>query len=195
MNREKISQEVQRFGRSLLLPIAIMAPIGMILGITGAFVQPYMVERVAFLQNDTLQMILVSLRNISDVVFSNIPVLFAMGVAYGMTRNDKGIAVFSSMVSYFMLHGTINAVLSATGQLADPEVMTQVGQGMVLGIQTLRIDVLGGIIAGLIASYSADRFYRQELPLAFAFFAGTKFVPIIAAAFTVVVGVFIPFIW
>ena len=98
MNREKISQEVQRFGRSLLLPIAIMAPIGLILGLTGAFVQPYMVERVAFLQNDTLQMILVSLRNISDVVFSNIPVLFAMGVAYGMTRNDKGIAVFSSMV-------------------------------------------------------------------------------------------------
>lgn len=195
MNKEKISQEVQRFGRSLLLPIAIMAPIGMILGLTGAFVQPYMVERVAFLQNETLQTILVSMRTISDVVFSNIPVLFAMGVAYGMTRKDKGIAVFSSIVSYLMLHGTINAVLSATGQLADPDVMTQVGQGMVLGIQTLRIDVLGGIIAGLIASYSADRFYRQELPLAFAFFAGTKFVPIITAVFTVVVGLFIPFIW
>lgn len=195
MNREKISQEIQRFGRSLLLPIAIMAPVGMVLGLTGAFVQPYMVERVAFLQNDTLQMILVGLRDIADVIFGNIPILFAMGVAYGMTRNDKGIAVFTSIVSYLMLHGTINAYLSATGTLADPEVMAEVGQGMILGIQTLRIDVLGGIIAGLIASYSADRFYRTELPLAFAFFAGTKFVPIIASVFTIVAGLIIPVIW
>lgn len=94
-------------------------------------------------------MILVGLRDIADVIFSNIPILFAMGVAYGMTRNDKGIAVFSSIVSYLVLHGTINAVLSATGNLADPEVMTQVGQGMVLGIQTLRIDVLGGSLPDL----------------------------------------------
>lgn len=195
MNRQKISQEVQRFGRSLLLPIAIMAPMGMILGVTGAFVQPYMIERIAFLQNDTLQMILVGLRDIADVIFSNIPILFAMGVAYGMTRNDKGIAVFSSIVSYLILHGTINAVLSATGNLADPEVMTQVGQGMVLGIQTLRIDVLGGIIAGLIATYSADRFYRTELPLAFAFFSGTKIVPIISSAFTIIAGLIIPLFW
>lgn len=195
MNREKISQEIQRFGRSLLLPIAIMAPIGMILGITGAFVQPYMVERIGFLQNDILQAILLSLRDIADVVFSNIPILFAMGVAYGMTRNDKGIAVFSSIVSYLVLHGTINAYLTATGSLADEEIMTEVGQGMVLGIQSLNIDVLGGIIAGLIASIAADRFYRQELPLVFAFFAGTKFVPIITSVFTVIAGLIIPIIW
>lgn len=195
MNRQKISEVVQRFGRSLLLPIAIMAPMGMILGITGAFVQPYMVERVAFLQNDTLQMFLLGLRQIADVIFSNIPILFAMGVAYGMTRNDKGIATFSSIVSYLILHGSINAYLTATGTLADPEMMNEVGQGMVLGIQTLRIDVLGGIIAGLIATFAADRFYRQELPLAFAFFAGTKFVPIITAAFSMVAGLIIPFFW
>lgn len=195
MNREKISQEVQRFGRSLLLPIAIMAPMGMILGITGALVQPYMVERIAFLQNDTLQIILTSLRQIADVIFSNIPILFAMGVSYGMTRNDKGIAVFSSIVSYLVLHGTINAYLAATGTLAEPEMMNEVGQGMILGIQSLRIDVLGGIIAGLIATYAADRYYRQELPLAFAFFAGTKFVPIITSAFTIVAGLIIPFFW
>lgn len=195
MNREKISEQVQRFGRSLLLPIAIMAPMGMILGITGALVQPYMVERVAFLQNDTLQMILTGLRQIADVIFSNIPILFAMGVSYGMTRKDKGIAVFSSIVAYFVLHGTINAYLTATGTLADPELMNEVGQGMILGIQSLRIDVLGGIIAGLIATYSADRFYRQELPLAFAFFAGTKFVPIITSVFAIIAGLIVPFFW
>lgn len=195
MNREKFSQEVQRFGRSLLLPIAIMAPMGMILGLTGAFVQPYMVERIAFLQNDTLQMLLVGLRNIANVIFSNIPILFAMGVAYGMTRNDKGIAVFSSITSYFILHGSINAYLVASGTLAEPDMMAQVGQGMVLGIQTLRIDVLGGIIAGLIATYSADRFYRTELPLAFAFFSGVKFVPIISSVFAIVAGLIVPIFW
>lgn len=195
MNRQKISQEVQRFGRSLLLPIAVMAPMGMILGLTGAFIQPYMIERVPLLQNDILQTILVSMRDISNIIFSNIPILFAMGVAYGMSRKEKGIAVFSAVVSFLILHITINVYLKVSGQLADPSEMSTVGQGMVLGIQTLQIDVLGGIIAGLIASYSADKYYRTQLPLAFAFFSGIKFVPIVVIFFTVIVGLILPFFW
>lgn len=195
MNRQKISQSVQRFGRSLLLPIAVMAPVGMVLGLTGALVQPYMVERIGFLQNETLQTILVSLRTIADVIFGNIPILFAMGVAYGISRKEKGISVFSSIISYLILHGTINAVLTATGNLAEADAMAQAGQGMVLGIQSIRIDVLGGIISGLIAAWATDKFYRTELPLAFAFFSGIKFVPIITIVFTMLVGLVLPFIW
>lgn len=192
---KKYSEQIQRFGRSLLLPIAVMAPVGMVLGLTGALVQSYMIEKVPFLGNETLQMILVGLRSIADVIFSNIPVLFAMGVAYGMSRKQKGIAVFSSMVSYLILLATINVWLRSTGNLAPAEEMAQHGQGMVLGIQTIRLDVLGGIISGLIGATMADKYYDKELPLAFAFFSGTKFVPIISIGVTIIVGLIIPLFW
>ncbi len=193
--RRKFSENIQRFGRSLLLPIAVMAPVGMVLGLTGALVQGYMIERVPFLGNKTLQMILIGLRDIANIIFSNIPVLFAMGVAYGVSKKEKGIAVFSSIISYLILNATINVWLKATGNLASPEEMAQVGQGMILGIQTLRIDVLGGIISGLLSAWLTDKYHELELPIAFAFFSGKKFVPIVTIAATIIVGLIIPFFW
>ena len=86
----KWSESIQRFGRTLLLPIGVLAPVGMILGISGALVQSYMIERFAFLGNETVNAILVSIRTIASVVFDNIPLLFAMGVAYGMSKRTKG---------------------------------------------------------------------------------------------------------
>jgi len=193
--KKNFNEQVQRFGRSLLLPIAVMAPVGMVLGLTGALVQSYMIERLPFLGNPTLQLILTSLRDIANVVFNNIPVLFAMGVAYGTSKKDKGIAVFSSILSYLVLNGTINIWLKATGNLAAADVAAQVGQGTVLGMQTLRLDALGGIISGLIGAIMTDRFYNLELPLALAFFSGKKFVPIVSIGVSIVVGLIIPYFW
>lgn len=193
--KKKASEKIQRFGRSLLLPIAVMAPVGMVLGLTGALVQGYMIERVPFLGNQTLQTILLGLRSIAGVIFGNIPILFAMGVAYGVSKKEKGIAVFSSIISYLILNGTINVWLEATGNLAAPEEMAQFGQGVILGIQTLRIDVLGGIISGLLAAFMTDRYHEKELPIAFAFFSGKKFVPIVTIGASIVIGLIIPFFW
>lgn len=85
--------EIQTFGRSLLLPIAVLAPVGMVMGISSALGQSYMIEKLPFLGNDIFKAILSSLGLISSVVFNNIPLLFAMGVAYGMSKKEKGIAV------------------------------------------------------------------------------------------------------
>ncbi|MDZ5038593.1 PTS transporter subunit EIIC, partial [Clostridium perfringens] len=71
----------------------------------------------------------------------------------------------------------------------------QLGQGMVLGVQTLKIEALGGIIAGIVAAKCTDRFYKLQLPLAFAFFSGKKSVPIISFAFMIPIGLVIPFFW
>lgn len=194
-NKQKLSASIQRFGRSLLLPIAVMAPMGMILGLSNAFTQAYMIEKVPFLGNELLQTILKSLKNISNIIFSNIPLLFAMGVSYGMSKKEKGIAVFSSVISYLILHTTINVYLTVSGTLAEPAAMGTAGQGMVLGIQSLKIDALGGIISGLIAAICADKYSRTELPLAFAFFSGVKFVPIVTILFSVIAGLIVPFFW
>ena len=172
MNKTKSSWKdgIQTFGRSLLLPIALLAPIGMVMGICSAMTQSYMIAKFPFLGNEIVKLIFSSLQTITNIVFNNIPLLFAMGVAQGMAKKEKGIAVFAATVGYLTLNVVMSVYLKATGTLADPAVAAQVGQGTVLGIQTLKIEAMGGLIAGLVAAKVADKFYRLELPLAFAFF-------------------------
>jgi len=193
--KDDIKKGIQKFGRSLLLPIAVMAPIGMVMGLTNALSQSYMIEQVAFLGNPAVQAIINSLKTITSVVFENIPLLFAMGVAYGMSKRDKGIAIFSAVLGYITLLVVVNVYLTLTGALADAETMAEVGQGMVLGVQTLKLDAAGGIIAGLVAAKCTDKFYKTQLPLAFAFFGGKKFVPIATFFFMIPLGFIIPIIW
>ncbi|MED4029816.1 PTS transporter subunit EIIC [Priestia megaterium] len=190
----RMKDGVQTFGRSLLLPIALLAPIGLILGLSGALAQDYMIDKIPFLGNEILQTIIKNLRTITEVIFNNIPLLFAMGVAYGMSKNEKGIAVFSSVIGYLTLLIVINVWLTVTNNLAT-ENITEKGQGLILGIQSLDTQAVGGIIAGLVAAKIADRFYKLELPLAFAFFSGKKSVPIITFLAVIPIGLFIPFIW
>ena len=114
---KKYSEQIQRFGRSLLLPIGVMAPVGLLLGLSGAFTQSYMIELIPFLGNPTVKLIFTSIRQIADLIFANIPIMFAMGVAIGMTKRDKSIAVFAAVMSYLMLLVTMNVWLKATGQL------------------------------------------------------------------------------
>lgn len=189
-----LKNEIQTFGRSLLLPIAVLAPVGMVMGISAALGQNYMIEKLPFLGNAGFKALLSSLGLISNVVFQNIPLLFAMGVAYGMSKKEKGIAVFSSVIAYLTLLISMHVHLKLMGQLAKGD-LSLVGQGMVLGIQTLKIEALGGIIAGLMAAKVTDRYYRLQLPLAFAFFSGKKSVAILTIAFTIPVGLLVPFIW
>ena len=186
---------IQIFGRSLLLPIAVLAPIGMVMGICSALGQSYMVEKFPIFGNEILKLVLSSLQTITSIVFNNIPLLFAMGVAQGMAKNEKGIAVFASVVGYLTLNVVMSVYLKQTGTLAEADIAAQVGQGTVLGIQTLKIEALGGIIAGLTAAKVADRFYRLELPLAFAFFGGKKSIPIITFALMIPIGLIIPVFW
>lgn len=191
----RFSDSIQKFGRTLLLPIGVLAPVGMILGISGAFVQPYMIERFSFLGNENVNALLISIRSVASVVFDNIPLLFAMGVAYGMSKKDKGISVFAAVTGYLTLIITMNVWLTLTGKMAEPEVMTQVGQITVLGIQTMNISAAGGIITGLIAAWATDKYYNLELPTAFAFFSGKKSVPIITMGCMIAIGAVLPFIW
>ena len=191
----KHSRSIQTFGRSLLLPIGVLAPVGMIMGISGAFVQPYMIAKLPFLDNIFIQTTLISLRSIMSVVFDNIPLLFAMGVAYGVSKKDKGIAVFAAVAGYLMFIGSMNVWLTVTGKMAEPELISQMGQIKVLGIQTMNLNTLGGIVTGAVAAWATDRFYNLELPIAFAFFGGKKSVPIITMVLMSVIGLTVPFVW
>lgn len=192
---KKYSEQIQRFGRSLLLPIGVMAPVGLLLGVSGAFAQGYMIELLPFLGTPAINTLMIGIRSVSDVIFGNLPLLFAMGVAYGLSRKDKGIAVFSSVLAYLVLLITMNVFLSNSGELITEGNIAVGGQSNVLGIQTLNVNVFGGIIAGLVGAWATDKFYNLQLPIAFAFFAGRKSVPLISMGVTAIVGLILPIFW
>ncbi|MFT3877757.1 MAG: PTS transporter subunit EIIC [Propioniciclava sp.] len=194
--KERFKKGIQTFGRSLLLPIAVLAPVGMIMGLANALTQSYLIDKAAWLGNPVLQEVLMSLQKIAQVVFDNIPLLFAMGVAYGMCKRDKGIAVFASTIGYLTMQMVMNVYLNVTGTLIkDPELMRAAGQGLVLGVQTVKLEAAGGIIAGLLAAYCCDKWGAIQLPLAFAFFGGKKFVAIATFLLMIPIGFVIPVVW
>lgn len=186
---------LQGLGRTFMLPVALLAFMGLLLGIGSAFTGPAVIEQLSFLGNPILQLIFKFMSVIGGFAFTFLPVLFAMAIPLGLCRNEKGVAAFSGLVGYTVMNLAINFVLDTRGMLANSDDLKTSGQAMVLGIQTLEMGVLGGIISGLIVYKLHNRFYKQQLGDSFAFFSGVRFVPIITSMVMAIVGLLIPFIW
>ena len=201
--KDKIFSVLQRVGRSFMLPIAILPVAGLLLGIGSSFtnattIATYGLE--AFLGDGTLlHSLLTIMSKAGSVIFDNLPIIFAVGVAIGMAKAEKEVAALSAMIAFLVMNISINAVLQNTGKvLADGSVAEGVLEGTitsVLGIQTLQMGVFGGIIVGLGVAALHNRYHKIVLPNALSFFGGSRFVPIISTITYVFVGILMYFVW
>jgi PTS system maltose and glucose-specific IIC component len=185
----------QGLGKTFMLPVALLAFMGLMLGVGSAFTSPTTIETIPFLGNPILQILFSFMSTIGGFAFTYLPVLFAMAIPLGLVRYEKGVAAFSGFIGYVIMHLSINFYLTETNQLAAAEKLREAGQGMVMGIQTLEMGVLGGIIVGIIVYLLHNKFYDIQLPDAFAFFGGARFVPIITSLTLAIVGILLPIIW
>ena len=116
-----------------------------------------------------------------------------------MAKKEKEVAALSAVIAFFVMHVSINAMLTIDGQiLADGTISPDVLGGTIAsmcGIQTLQMGVFGGIIVGLGVAALHNKFYKIELPNALSFFGGSRFVPIISTITFVFVGILMFFIW
>lgn len=190
---------MQRFGRTFMLPIALLPIAGLFLGvgasITGQdFVNRYGLQNVLG-EGTVLHGVLSILTDAGDVIFGNLPLLFAVAVALGFARASKEVAALSAVVGYFVMYRTIASTLMYFG---DIEALSQIN-GLVtnaLGIEnTLNMGVFGGIIIGFVVAWLHNKYYRIRFIDALSFFAGTHFVPIISAVAGVILGVIFAFVW
>ncbi len=179
-----------------MLPIAILPVAGLFLGIGGSFTNKTMIEAyglTSILGEGTILNSLLSVLNAcGSVVFDNLPLLFAVGVAIGMAKNEKAVAALSAVIAFFVMNSAMSALITLTDAaetLPSGSITTN------LGITTLQTGVFGGIIVGLGTAWLHNRFYKIELPQVFAFFGGTRFVPIISALAYLFVGIALFFIW
>ena len=196
MNKGKIFEVLQRVGRSFMLPIAILPVAGLFLGIGGSFTNTTMLETYNLMgvlgPGTFANSILTVMNDAGSIVFSNLPILFAMGVAIGMAKAEKAVAALAGALAFFIMHASIGAMITVHG---GADKMPAGSVATTVGINSLQMGVFGGIIVGLGVAYLHNKFYKIELPQSLSFFSGTKFVPIISAIVYLIVGIVMFYIW
>ena len=187
---------LQRIGQSFMLPIALLPIAGIFLGIGSSLTNTNMLAAYhlkGLMGPGTAPYILFSLLNSAgSIIFDNLPILFAVGVAIGMARSEKATAALLSIVAFFVMHSTIGSLITYTGR--SHSFLTG-ATSEIVGITSLQMGVFGGIIVGLGVAALHNRFYKIELPKVFSFFGGTHFIPIISAITYVGIGILMFYIW
>ncbi|MCO7194411.1 PTS transporter subunit EIIC [Pseudonocardia sp. McavD-2-B] len=161
---------LQRLGRSLMLPIAVLPAAGLLLrlgqddllGGVEALKQPAAVLAAA-----------------GGALFDHLPMIFALGIAIGWARRSDGSTALAALVGYLVMDG----VFTALSPVLLPGVLDSEGEQA-----TIDFGVLGGIVAGLVAALLWQRFHRTTLPTFLGFFNGRRLVPILTAVSMMVIA-------
>lgn len=164
---------LQKIGKSLMLPVSVLPVAGMLLGIGSA--------EFTWLP-ETLSKIMAQA---GGAIFGNLPLIFAIGVALGLAKND-GVAALAGTVGFFVLTATITTVAKLRGLPEfDPKNWSKL----------IDTGVFGGIVIGAVAAGLFNRFYKVQLPTYLGFFAGKRLVPILTALAAIVLGTALSFLW
>lgn len=163
---------LQQIGKSLMLPVAVLPVAGLLLGIGAAGFSWIPADMSAIMKMS------------GDVIFGNLPLIFAIGVALGFTEND-GVAAIAATIGYLVMCATLGVMAKVVG--IEPDTL--------MGIPSIQTGVFGGILAGCLAAWMFKRYYRIQLPPYLGFFAGKRFVPIVTALGAIALGIGLAFIW
>ncbi|AMG11141.2 PTS glucose transporter subunit IIBC [Vibrio vulnificus] len=166
--------QLQKIGRSLMLPVAVLPVAGLMLGIGNA--------GFAFIPEALSKVMLAA----GEGVFGNMQLMFAVGVALGLSKGNDGAAALAGLVGLIIMNASLGIVTGLRGLETDATIM---------GVNTLQTGVFGGVIIGAVAAMMYNRFYNIRLPEYLGFFAGKRFVPIVTGLSAIVVGAVLAFAW
>jgi glucose PTS system EIICBA or EIICB component len=181
---------LQKVGKALMLPVAILPAAGILLALGNALQNPALTDKVPALKADWIILIAKVMEQSGGIVFANLSLLFAVGVAIGLAGGD-GVAGLAAIIGYLVMNITMSVILGVSSDMigTDPSFAN------VLGIPTLQTGVFGGIIVGILAAYMYNKYFNIELPQYLGFFAGKRFVPIITAVSALILGIAMTWLW
>lgn len=163
---------LQKIGKSLMLPVSVLPAAGILLGVGSAKFAwlPVIVSSV--------------MAQAGGAIFGNLPLIFAIGVALGLTNND-GVAALASVVGFAVMLATMGVMAPLLGYEPKP----------IMGIPSIETGVFGGILIGAVAAVLFNRYFRLQLPAYLGFFSGKRSVPILTAFAAVITGIVLSFVW
>ena len=199
---------LQRIGKAIMLPIAALPIAGILLGIGGAFLgiagldnPPAVYEPlIKFVNIGFVNALLTVMNDIGNIIFGNLPILFAVGVAVGLANKEKGTAALASVFGFIVMNQVISTLLGLGVTQLGVVTTDNVGDYSTyvttsVGIFTLNMSVCGGIITGIVPAALHNKFYNIQLPQVIGFFSGSRFVPIITSLAMAVMGAILAFLW
>jgi glucose-specific phosphotransferase system IIBC component len=194
---------LQRIGKALMLPVAILPAAGILLALGNAMHNEQLVSLAPWLKHEIFTVISSIMEVSGQIIFENLPLLFAVGTALGLAGGD-GVAALAALVGYLIMNATMGKILSITiddiysyadGAKTLSQASKEQSHALILGIPTLQSGVFGGIIMGALAAWCYNRFYNISLPPFLGFFAGKRFVPIVTSVVAILTGVALTFVW
>ena len=186
--KDKASSKLKTMGKASIFPISLLPLAGLCLGLGTLFtnainIKIYGLQNIlgkVYFVGDTLTVtkttalyeFLIILSKLGNIIFSNLPLLFAIGTAFAFAKYEKPTAALMGGVFFLIMHQTINGLLSTTiipgvPLVADtpenPYAMLMAGQSVILGIQSLQMGIFGGIVAGLMTAGIHSRYCKMKL--------------------------------
>ena len=117
--KDQVFGVLQRIGRSFMLPIALLPVAGLLLGIGGSFSNTTMLETYGLTRimgpGTFWNALFTVMSQAGDIVFANLPILFAMGIAIGMAKKEKEVAALAAVISFLVMHAAIGAMIAVNG--------------------------------------------------------------------------------
>lgn len=199
LKKINFKNNVQMFARSLIAPITLLAFAGLFLGI-GAVIGKYNPSGFGNVFANII-------KNIGGIVFTLLPLLFAMAIAASFT-NNSGTAVITSVVVYvallafsgaqFVKYETTDSTLGGYAWfnvIKFPSAERASVISTTLGFKTLNLSVFGGLIAGPVAAFTFNKFEKQRMPAFLQMFQGHRFVPIMGIIISIPLAFFLALLW
>ncbi|UTR08187.1 N-acetylglucosamine-specific PTS transporter subunit IIBC [Alkalihalobacillus sp. LMS6] len=169
---------LQRLGRSLMLPVAVLPAAAVLLGV-GAWIGQF-----SWGEDSVVSAFMIAA---GDSIIGNMGMLFALGVALGLSKDKDGAAALSGLVAFLVITEVLSVEsVAELSQIAVDDVNPAFG---VITNQFI------GILSGVVASIMYNRFSHVQLPAALAFFSGKRLVPIVTAAVMMALSAVFFYIW
>lgn len=169
---------LQKIGKALMIPVAVLPAAAVLMGIG------YWIDPTGWGANSQLSAFLIKA---GAALIDNMAILFAIGVAFGLSKDNHGASALAGLVSF-----QIVTTLLSTGAVAQ---ITGVPQDQVSPAFAKINNQFIGILCGVISGELYNKFHNFELPKFLAFFSGRRFVPIITSLFSIIVSFILLYVW
>ena len=184
-----MKSKFQRLGKSLMQPVAVLPLAAILLGIG------YWIDPVDWGANSVIAQFLIKA---GGAILDNLGIIFAVGVAFGMSKDSHGAAGLAGLVSFLTITTLLQPGVVENLRNFDPA-WAEVGNIDNFAYQGFTKmnngNAFVGIISGIIGAWSYNKFHQVKLPDALAFFSGRRLTPIMASLFSLIAALILLFIW